>query len=63
MEGKFWDAWRVARSAEINPGSLTIVSGFLSIRPRPGSAIVGAANGALEALARSLGAGRCGRRL
>jgi len=55
MEGKFWGAWRVARAAEINAGgSLTIVSGFLSIRPRPGSAIVGAANGALEALARSL---------
>jgi len=55
MEGKFWGAWRVARAAEIRPGgSLTIVSGFLSIRPRPNSAIVGAANGALEALARSL---------
>jgi len=55
MESKFWGAWRVARSADIAPGgSLTIVSGFLSIRPRPGAAIVGAANGALEALARSL---------
>ncbi len=55
MECKFWGAWRVARSAEITAGgSLTIVSGFLSIRPRPGSAIVGAANGALEALAKSL---------
>lgn len=55
MEGKFWGAWRVARSAEINPGgSLTVVSGFLSIRPRAGSAIVGAANGALEALVKSL---------
>ena len=55
MECKFWGAWRVARSAEIAPdGSLTIVSGFLSIRPRPGSAIVGAANGALESLVKSL---------
>ena len=55
MEGKFWGAWRVARSAEIVPGgSLTLVSGFLSIRPRPNSAIVGAANGAIESLARSL---------
>lgn len=55
MESKFWGAWRVARSANINPGgSLTLVSGFLSIRPRPASAIVGAANGALEALTRSL---------
>jgi NAD(P)-dependent dehydrogenase (short-subunit alcohol dehydrogenase family) len=55
MEGKFWGAWRVARSADIRPGgSLTLVSGFLSIRPRPNSAIVGAANGAIESLARSL---------
>ena len=55
MEGKFWGAWRVARFADIRPGgSLTLVSGFLSIRPRPNSAIVGAANGAIESLARSL---------
>ena len=55
MEGKFWGAWRVARFAEIPPGgSLTLVSGYLSIRPRPNSAIVGAANGAIESLARSL---------
>jgi len=55
MESKFWGAWRVARSAEIRPGgSLTLVSGFLSVRPRPNSAIVGAANGAIESLARSL---------
>jgi NAD(P)-dependent dehydrogenase (short-subunit alcohol dehydrogenase family) len=55
MEGKFWGAWRVARAANINAGgSLTLVSGFLSVRPRPNSAIVGAANGAIESLARSL---------
>lgn len=55
MEGKFWGAWRVARVADIRPGgSLTLVSGFLSVRPRPAAAIVGAANGALESLARSL---------
>src|SRR6202162_2202222 len=55
MESKFWGAWRVARAAEIRAGgSLTLVSGFLSIRPRPATAIVGAANGALESLARSL---------
>jgi NAD(P)-dependent dehydrogenase (short-subunit alcohol dehydrogenase family) len=55
MESKFWGAWRVARAAEFRPGgSLTLVTGFLSIRPRPNSAIVGAANGALESLARSL---------
>jgi len=55
MEGKFWGAWRVARAAEIRAGgSLTLVSGFLSIRPRPNSAIVGASNGALESLTRAL---------
>ena len=55
MEAKFWGAWRVARAAEFRPGgSLTLVSGYLSIRPRPNSAIIGAANGALESLARSL---------
>src|SRR3981189_1464967 len=55
MEGKFWGAWRVARAADIRAGgSLTLVSGYLSIRPRPNSAIVGAANGAIESLARSL---------
>jgi NAD(P)-dependent dehydrogenase (short-subunit alcohol dehydrogenase family) len=55
MEGKFWGAWRVARSAEFRAGgSLTLVSGFLSIRPRPNSAIVSCANGALESLARAL---------
>src|SRR3982075_1929934 len=55
LEGKFWGAWRVARSAEIRPGgSLTLVSGFLSIRPRPNSAIVAVANGALESLTRAL---------
>lgn len=55
FEGKFWGAWRVARGADIRPGgSLTLVSGFLSMRPRPGSAIVSAANGALESLTRAL---------
>ena len=55
MEAKFWGAWRVARAAEFRPGgSLTRVSGYLSVRPRPNSAIIGAANGALESLARSL---------
>ncbi|MGE3988839.1 SDR family oxidoreductase [Pseudorhodoplanes sp.] len=55
MESKFWGAWRVARFSTINAGgSLTIVSGFLSVRPRAGSAIVGAANGALESLVKAL---------
>lgn len=55
MEGKFWGAWRVARAAEIRVGgSLTLVSGYFSVRPRPGVAIVSAANGALESLTRCL---------
>jgi NAD(P)-dependent dehydrogenase (short-subunit alcohol dehydrogenase family) len=55
MDSKFWGAWRVARTAEFRRGgSLTLVSGYLSIRPRQNSAIIGAANGALESLARSL---------
>ncbi len=55
MEGKFWGAWRVARATEFRSGgSLTLVSGFLSIRPRPNSAIVSAANAAIEALSRAL---------
>jgi NAD(P)-dependent dehydrogenase (short-subunit alcohol dehydrogenase family) len=55
MESKFWGAWRVARAADIRAGgSLTLVSGFLSIRPRPNAAIVGAVNGALESLTRGL---------
>ncbi|MBR0755033.1 SDR family oxidoreductase [Bradyrhizobium jicamae] len=55
MESKFWGAWRVARAADIRAGgSLTLVSGFLSIRPRPNSAIISAANAALESLSRAL---------
>lgn len=55
LESKVWGAWRVARAADIRPsGSLTLVSGFLSIRPRPNSAIVSVVNGALESLTRAL---------
>jgi NAD(P)-dependent dehydrogenase (short-subunit alcohol dehydrogenase family) len=55
MDSKFWGAWRVARAADIRAdGSLTLVSGYLSVRPRPGAAIVGAVNGALESLTRGL---------
>ncbi len=55
LESKLWGAWRVARAAQFrNGGSLTLVSGFLSVRPRPNSAIVSVANGALESLARAL---------
>ncbi len=55
MEVKLWGCWRVARAAQINAGgSLTLVSGLLSIRPRRNSAIVSAANGAIESLTRAL---------
>jgi NAD(P)-dependent dehydrogenase (short-subunit alcohol dehydrogenase family) len=66
MEGKFWGAWRVAQQAQIRAGgSLTLVSGFLSVRPRPNSAIVSAANGALESLGKGARArtGACAREL
>ncbi len=55
LESKLWGAWRVAQAAQFRPGgSLTLVSGFLSVRPRPNSAIVSVANGAVESLARAL---------
>jgi NAD(P)-dependent dehydrogenase (short-subunit alcohol dehydrogenase family) len=55
MESKFWGAYRVARAAKIREGgSLTFVSGFLSVRPSSSSVLQGAINAALEALARGL---------
>jgi NAD(P)-dependent dehydrogenase (short-subunit alcohol dehydrogenase family) len=55
MESKFWGAYHIARSAKINAGgSLTLVSGFLSVRPSKTSVLQGAINAALEALARGL---------
>lgn len=55
MESKFWGAYRVARAAKIREGgSLTFVSGFLSVRPSASSVLQGAINAALEALARGL---------
>lgn len=55
MESKFWGAYRVARSARIKDGgSLTFVSGFLSVRPSATSVLQGAINAALESLARGL---------
>ena len=55
MNSKFWGAYRIARAAGINAhGSLTLVSGYLSIRPRKGSAIQGAINAAVEGLTRGL---------
>lgn len=55
MDSKFWGAYRVARAARIREGgSLTLVSGFLSVRPSKSSVLQGAINAALEALARGL---------
>jgi NAD(P)-dependent dehydrogenase (short-subunit alcohol dehydrogenase family) len=55
MESKFWGAYRVARAAGIKEGgSLTLVSGFLSVRPSASSVLQGAINAALESLARGL---------
>jgi NAD(P)-dependent dehydrogenase (short-subunit alcohol dehydrogenase family) len=55
MESKFWGAYRIARAAKIKDGgSLTFVSGFLSVRPSASSVLQGAINAALEALARGL---------
>lgn len=55
VNSKFWGAYRIAKGAKIRDGgSLTFVSGFLSIRPKKGAAIQGAINAALEGLTRGL---------
>jgi len=55
MESKFWGAYRVARAARIRDGgSLTLVTGFLSVRPSATSVLQGAINAALESLVRGL---------
>ena len=55
MESKFWGAYRVSRAAKIRDGgSLTLISGFLSVRPSAYAVLQGATNAALEALARGL---------
>lgn len=55
MDSKFWGAYRIARAARIDEGgSLTLISGFLSVRPSKTSVLQGAINAALEALARGL---------
>jgi NAD(P)-dependent dehydrogenase (short-subunit alcohol dehydrogenase family) len=55
MNSKFWGAYRIARGARIREGgSLTLVSGFLSVRPSKASVLQGAINAALEALGRGL---------
>jgi len=55
MDSKFWGAYGIARAARIaDGGSLTFVSGFLSVRPSKTSPLQGAINAALESLARGL---------
>lgn len=55
MESKFWGAYRVARAAKLShDGSLTFITGFLSVRPSASSVLQGAINAGLEALARGL---------
>jgi NAD(P)-dependent dehydrogenase (short-subunit alcohol dehydrogenase family) len=55
MGSKFWGAYRVARAAPISPdGSLTLISGGLSRRPRADSVLQGSINAAVEALGRGL---------
>ncbi|GAA0741640.1 SDR family oxidoreductase [Ideonella azotifigens] len=55
MDSKFWGAYGVARAARITPGgSLTFVSGFLSVRPSKTAVLQGAINAALETLASGL---------
>jgi NAD(P)-dependent dehydrogenase (short-subunit alcohol dehydrogenase family) len=45
MESKFWGAYHVARAAKIfEGGSLTLVSGFLSVRPSSSAVLQGATN-------------------
>ena len=55
MDNKFFGAYRVARAASVKDhGSITFVSGFLANRPTPGTALQGAINAAVDALARGL---------
>lgn len=55
MDSKFWSAVNVAREARIVPGgSLTFVSGVLSVRPAAGAVLLGAINAAIESLSRGL---------
>lgn len=55
MESKFWGAYRVARAARIREGgSLTLITGFLAVRPSATSVLQGAINAALESLVRGL---------
>ncbi len=55
MNSKFWGAYRVGRAVRLaEGGSLTLVSGQASQRPRAASVLQGAINSAIETLARGL---------
>lgn len=55
MSSKFWSAYRVARSMKLAPrGSLTFVSGVLSLRPVPSRSLIAAINAGLDGLAKGL---------
>jgi NAD(P)-dependent dehydrogenase (short-subunit alcohol dehydrogenase family) len=55
MDSKFWGAYRAARAAPLSDqGSVTLISGFLSVRPRTGIGLQCAINAAVEALGRAL---------
>src|SRR5260221_5126516 len=55
VQSKFWGAYRIARAAALRPGgSLTFVTGYLSVRPKKGAALQGAINAALEGLTKGL---------
>jgi len=55
MNSKFWGAYRVARAAALKPGgSLTLVTGYLSVRPKKGAALQGAINAGMEGLTKGL---------
>lgn len=53
MEGKFWSQYLCARHAQARR-SILLFAGTLSRKPMAGTAILGAVNGAIEALGRSL---------
>ena len=53
MDGKFWSQYLCARHAQVRQ-SILFFSGTLSRKPMVGTSIIGAINGAIEALARSL---------
>ena len=53
MASKFWSQYLCARHAEVKR-SILLVSGTLSRNPMSGTAALGAVNGAVEALGRSL---------